>query len=154
MDMQHEVFKKISLLAHPSSYFISSVLKLTIVEMKFSLIVTERIVRHSVVFSPRRRQIDSRATLTTAGGFAIERTSTRCCFFIDFTATEFQKAQIKGGTMNWSITEDYCLLECDAVWSGRSLLMFQKSVLCSSSWKPWSIGNDLLDYMVLHPWRL
>jgi hypothetical protein len=91
MDMQ-----QISLLAHPSPYFMSSVLKLTIVEMKFSLIVTERIVRHSVVFSPRRRQIDSRATLTTAGGFAIERTSTRCCFFIDFTATGFQKAQIKG----------------------------------------------------------
>jgi len=63
--------------------------------MKFSLIVTERIVRHSVVFSPRRRQIDSRATFTTAGGFAIERTSTRCCFFMDLTATEFQKGEMK-----------------------------------------------------------
>lgn len=69
----------------------SSVLRLTIVEMKFSRIMTERIVFQSAgveVPSPSRRQIDSRVVLTMAGGLAIDRTSTRCCFFIDFTAIE------------------------------------------------------------------
>ena len=65
----------------------SSVLKLeTIVLMKLSLIITARIDFQSLAFSPSSRQIDSSATLTTAGGFAIDRTSTKCCFFIDFTA--------------------------------------------------------------------
>lgn len=69
--------------------FISSVLKLTIVEMKFSRMMTERIVFQSageVVPSPSRRHIDSKVVFTIAGGFAIERTSTKCCFLIDLTA--------------------------------------------------------------------
>uniref|UniRef100_A0A8C4P4D6 Uncharacterized protein n=1 Tax=Dromaius novaehollandiae TaxID=8790 RepID=A0A8C4P4D6_DRONO len=65
--------------------------KLTMVGMKFSLIMMERICFQSVVLSPNSRQMDSRASFTAAGGLAIERTSTRCCFFIDFTASQCQK---------------------------------------------------------------
>lgn len=69
------------------AHVMSSVEKLeTMLLMKFSLMMTARIAFQSVAFSPSRRQIDSKATLTFAGGLAIERTSTRCCFFIDFTA--------------------------------------------------------------------
>uniref|UniRef100_A0A3Q2QKE5 Uncharacterized protein n=1 Tax=Fundulus heteroclitus TaxID=8078 RepID=A0A3Q2QKE5_FUNHE len=65
---------------------ISSASKLTMVGMKFSLMMMERICFQSVVLSPSSRQMDSRASLTAAGGLAMERTSTRCCFFIDLTA--------------------------------------------------------------------
>uniref|UniRef100_A0A8C0BDS3 Uncharacterized protein n=1 Tax=Buteo japonicus TaxID=224669 RepID=A0A8C0BDS3_9AVES len=65
--------------------------KLTMVGMKFSLMMIERICFQSVVLSPSNRQMDSSASLTAAGGLAIERTSTRCCFFIDFTANQCQK---------------------------------------------------------------
>uniref|UniRef100_A0A8B9MU18 Uncharacterized protein n=1 Tax=Accipiter nisus TaxID=211598 RepID=A0A8B9MU18_9AVES len=71
---------------HP--YLISSAEKLTMVGMKFSLMMMERICFQSVVLSPSNRQMDSSASLTAAGGLAIERTSTRCCFFIDFTANQ------------------------------------------------------------------
>lgn len=56
--------------------------------MKFSRMMTDLIVFQTgdVVPSPSRRHIDSNVTFTIAGGFAIERTSTRCCFFIDLTA--------------------------------------------------------------------
>uniref|UniRef100_A0A8C2ST51 Uncharacterized protein n=1 Tax=Coturnix japonica TaxID=93934 RepID=A0A8C2ST51_COTJA len=64
--------------------------KLTIVGMKFSLMMMERICFQSVVLSPRSRQMDSSASFTAAGGLAIERTSTRCCFFMDFTANQYQ----------------------------------------------------------------
>uniref|UniRef100_A0A8C3I582 Uncharacterized protein n=1 Tax=Chrysemys picta bellii TaxID=8478 RepID=A0A8C3I582_CHRPI len=64
----------------------SSTEKFTIVGMKFSLIMMERICFQSVVLSPNSRQMDSSASFTAPGGLAIERTSTRCCFFIDFTA--------------------------------------------------------------------
>lgn len=74
-----------------NSYFISSVLKLTMVEIKLSLMVTERMLLHSVAFSPSSRHIDSKASLMTAGGLAIDRTSTRCCFFIDFTAKNISR---------------------------------------------------------------
>uniref|UniRef100_A0A8C3JUM8 Uncharacterized protein n=1 Tax=Calidris pygmaea TaxID=425635 RepID=A0A8C3JUM8_9CHAR len=60
--------------------------KLTMVGMKFSLMMMERICFQSVVLSPSSRQMDSSASFTAAGGLAMERTSTRCCFFIDFTA--------------------------------------------------------------------
>uniref|UniRef100_A0A669PXW2 Uncharacterized protein n=1 Tax=Phasianus colchicus TaxID=9054 RepID=A0A669PXW2_PHACC len=65
--------------------------KLTIVGMKFSLMMMERICFQSVVLSPSSRQMDSSASFTAAGGLAIERTSTRCCFFMDFTANQCQK---------------------------------------------------------------
>uniref|UniRef100_A0A8B9DVE6 Uncharacterized protein n=1 Tax=Anser cygnoides TaxID=8845 RepID=A0A8B9DVE6_ANSCY len=64
--------------------------KLTMVGMKFSLMMMERICFQSVVLSPSSRQMDSSASFTAAGGLAIERTSTRCCFFIDFTANQSQ----------------------------------------------------------------
>jgi hypothetical protein len=65
----------------------SSVLKLDTIElMKFSRIMTARIDFQSDAFSPRSKQIDSNANLTMAGGLAMDRTSTRCCFLIDFTA--------------------------------------------------------------------
>uniref|UniRef100_A0A8C4TEM7 Uncharacterized protein n=1 Tax=Erpetoichthys calabaricus TaxID=27687 RepID=A0A8C4TEM7_ERPCA len=59
--------------------------------MKFSLIMIERICFQSVVLSPRSKQMDSRASFTAAGGFAIERTSTRCCFLMDLTASSRQE---------------------------------------------------------------
>uniref|UniRef100_A0A803XKD3 Uncharacterized protein n=1 Tax=Meleagris gallopavo TaxID=9103 RepID=A0A803XKD3_MELGA len=65
--------------------------KLTIVGMKFSLMMMERICFQSVVLSPSSKQMDSSASFTAAGGLAIERTSTRCCFFMDFTANQCQK---------------------------------------------------------------
>lgn len=69
------------------AYVISSVLKLETIEfMKFSRIITARIDFQSDAFSPSSKQIDSKANLTIAGGFAIDRTSTRCCFLIDLTA--------------------------------------------------------------------
>lgn len=69
------------------AYVILSVLKFVTIElMKFSRIMTALIAFQSVAFSPSSRQIDSNATLTMAGGLAIDRTSTKCCFFIDFTA--------------------------------------------------------------------
>jgi len=67
-----------------------SVLKLVTIEfIKFSRIITARMVFQSDAFSPSSKHIDSKASFTTAGGFAIERTSTKCCFFIDFTATKY-----------------------------------------------------------------
>uniref|UniRef100_A0A8C0GPM1 Uncharacterized protein n=1 Tax=Chelonoidis abingdonii TaxID=106734 RepID=A0A8C0GPM1_CHEAB len=74
----------------------SSTEKFTIVGMKFSLIMMERICFQSVVLSPNSRQMDSSASFTAAGGLAIERTSTRCCFFIDFTANHSGHARWSG----------------------------------------------------------
>lgn len=56
--------------------------------MKFSRIITARIAFQSVAFSPSSKQIDSSANFTTAGGFAIDLTSTKCCFLIELTAKE------------------------------------------------------------------
>lgn len=64
----------------------SSVLNETMELMKVSRIITVRIAFQSNAFSPSNKQIDSNANLTIAGGFAIERISTKCCFLIDFTA--------------------------------------------------------------------
>lgn len=69
-------------------HLMSSAEKLTIVGMKFSLMMMERICFQSVVLSPSSRQMDSRASLTGAGGLAMERTSTRCCFLMDLTAID------------------------------------------------------------------
>lgn len=77
------------------AYVMSSVLKLeTIVLIKLSLMITARIDFQSLAFSPSNKQIDSNATFTIAGGFAMERTSTKCCFFIDFTAVRTIKESI------------------------------------------------------------
>lgn len=67
----------------------SSRQKLDTIELiKFSLIMTARIDFQSDAFSPRSKHIDSSANLTTAGGLAIDLTSTSCCFLIDLTAKE------------------------------------------------------------------
>lgn len=64
-----------------------NVSKLIIDGMKLSLFNTERIVFQSVVsIDDRSKQIDSRANLTIAGGFAIDLTSANCFFFIPLTA--------------------------------------------------------------------
>uniref|UniRef100_A0A8C9RY25 Uncharacterized protein n=1 Tax=Scleropages formosus TaxID=113540 RepID=A0A8C9RY25_SCLFO len=63
----------------------------TMVGIKFSLIMMERICFQSVVLSPSSRQMDSRASLTAAGGLAMDRTSTRCCFLMDLTAKLIQQ---------------------------------------------------------------
>uniref|UniRef100_A0A8C3W2D1 Uncharacterized protein n=1 Tax=Catagonus wagneri TaxID=51154 RepID=A0A8C3W2D1_9CETA len=67
-------------------HLISSAEKLTMVGMKFSRMMMERICFQSVVLSPSSRQMDSSASFTAAGGLAMDLTSTRCCFFMDFTA--------------------------------------------------------------------
>lgn len=74
-----------------NAYVISSVLNVTMELMKFSRIMTARMDFQSDAFSPSSKQMDSNANLTMAGGLAIERTSTRCCFLIDFTAIEIFK---------------------------------------------------------------
>lgn len=75
------------------SYVISSVAKFTIVLIKFSRMMTDLIAFQSVVGSPSNKQIDSSASFTGAGGLAIDLTSTKCCFFMDFTANH--RAKIK-----------------------------------------------------------
>ena len=64
----------------------SSVEKFTMVEIKLSLMMTPRMVLQSAACSPSNKQMDSKASLTAGGGLPMERTSTRCCFLIDFTA--------------------------------------------------------------------
>uniref|UniRef100_A0A8D2J3L5 Uncharacterized protein n=1 Tax=Varanus komodoensis TaxID=61221 RepID=A0A8D2J3L5_VARKO len=76
-------------------HLISSAEKFTMVGMKFSRIMMDRICFQSVVLSPKSRQIDSSASFTAAGGLAIERTSTRCCFFIDLTARYEQTRSVR-----------------------------------------------------------
>uniref|UniRef100_A0A8B9XKR8 Uncharacterized protein n=1 Tax=Bos mutus grunniens TaxID=30521 RepID=A0A8B9XKR8_BOSMU len=68
--------------------------ELTMVGMKFSLMMMERICFQSVVLSPSSRQMDSSASFTAAGGLAMDRTSTRCCFLMDFTAGHEGRAVI------------------------------------------------------------
>uniref|UniRef100_A0A3B3U7W4 Uncharacterized protein n=1 Tax=Poecilia latipinna TaxID=48699 RepID=A0A3B3U7W4_9TELE len=65
---------------------ISSEEKLTMLLMKLSLIITCLIFFQSPVSSPSMRQIDSRASLTAAGGLVMARTSTRCCRLMELTA--------------------------------------------------------------------
>lgn len=69
-----------------STHVMSSVLKLMMVEMKFSRIKIPRSCRQSSSPSPSNTQMDSTASLTAAGGLARDRTSTRCCFLIALTA--------------------------------------------------------------------
>ena len=64
-----------------------SVSKLTMLGTKDSFTMTDLMVFQSVAFStPSNIQMDSRAVFTAAGGLAMERTSTKCCFLMDFTA--------------------------------------------------------------------
>lgn len=74
------------------TYEISSVEKLTMVLMKLSRTMILRMAFQSGAFSPKSKQIDSRATLTAGGGFAMDRTSTRCCFLMERTAVQGQRA--------------------------------------------------------------
>ena len=68
------------------THLISSVEKLMMVGIKFSLMTMDLMERQSVVGSPISRQILSMAILTALGVLARERTSTNCCFLIDLTA--------------------------------------------------------------------
>ena len=77
-----------------SFHLISSAEKLTMVGMKFSLMMMDRICFQSVVLSPKSKQMDSRANFTAAGGLAMERTSTRCCFLMDLTANNIRRKRI------------------------------------------------------------
>ncbi|MFT7817320.1 hypothetical protein AGIG_G23213, partial [Arapaima gigas] len=80
----------------------SSETKLTMLEMKLSLIITCLIFFQSLVSSPSKRQIDSSASFTAAGGLAMARTSTRCCFFIELTAGDGVgggKGRNRGGSL-------------------------------------------------------
>lgn len=91
------------------AYVIYSVLKFVTIELiKFSRMITARIDFQSEAFSPSSKQIDSRANLTIAGGLAIERTSTRCCFLIDLTA--INRLYRIGG---WLITTSHRCLVID-----------------------------------------
>lgn len=74
----------------------SSETKLTMLEMKLSLIITCLIFFQSLVSSPSRRQIDSKASFTAAGGLAMARTSTRCCFLIELTAGDGRGGKEEG----------------------------------------------------------
>lgn len=71
---------------------IDAVSKLIIDGMKLSLLRMERIVFQSGMTSlslvtSNSKQIDSKANLTMAGGFAIDLTSDNCFFLIPLTAT-------------------------------------------------------------------
>lgn len=80
-------YKNIYILINSVPYEIFSVLKFVTMEfIKFSLMTTALIAFQSEAFSPSNKQMDSNANLTTAGGFAIDLTSTNCCFLISFTA--------------------------------------------------------------------
>ena len=96
----------------------SSVEKFTTVEMKLSLMITPRIARQSVAFSPSNRQIDSKASLTAGGGLPIERTSTRCCFLMDCTAGEQIKVRVKLSCNGSCTTRNF---EVVAVWRASPL---------------------------------
>ena len=69
-----------------STYEMSSVEKFTTVEIKLSLMITPLMALQSAACSPSNKQMDSKASFTAGGGFPMERTSTRCCFLMDFTA--------------------------------------------------------------------
>jgi hypothetical protein len=85
--MQLESPKKVLKINFESkNYVICDVSKLIMFAMKESFTRTPRIAFQSTAFSPKRRQIDSQASFTGAGGFAIERTSESCCFLIPRTA--------------------------------------------------------------------
>uniref|UniRef100_A0A8D2J471 Uncharacterized protein n=1 Tax=Varanus komodoensis TaxID=61221 RepID=A0A8D2J471_VARKO len=87
------------------SNLLSSVEWLTMLLMKLSLRITGLIFFHSLVSSPNRRQIDSKASLTAAGGLAMVLTSTRCCFFIELTDAT------GNGERNLVLTEMQSLVE-------------------------------------------
>lgn len=68
------------------TYEMSSVVKWTIVEIKFSRMMIPRSDFHSKSVSPNRVHIDSMAIFTTGGGLGKDLTSTKCCFLMDLTA--------------------------------------------------------------------
>lgn len=68
------------------SYVIDDVSKLTIDGIKLSLTRTCRMDFQSVTGSLIIKQTDSRANLTTGGGFAIDLTSAKCFFLMSLTA--------------------------------------------------------------------
>lgn len=72
------------------TYAISSVLKLTMLDMKLSLIIMDLMALQSTSGSPRSKQIASRESFTNGGGLGRARISAKCCFLMPFTAV-FQR---------------------------------------------------------------
>lgn len=73
----------------------SSVLKLMMVLMKLSLMMTCLMDFQSVSLSPRRVQIPSKASFTAGGGLGRDLTSTRFCFLIPLTAVTIATTMFK-----------------------------------------------------------
>uniref|UniRef100_A0A670HSU0 Uncharacterized protein n=1 Tax=Podarcis muralis TaxID=64176 RepID=A0A670HSU0_PODMU len=78
----------------------SSILKLTMLVMKLSFRITGLIFFQSFVSSPNRRQMDSKASFTAAGGLPIALTSIRCCFFIELTAIKGMEKRVQHAKTN------------------------------------------------------
>lgn len=68
------------------TYGISSVLKLTMLEMKLSRIMIDLMAFQSTSGSPSSKQIASRDSFTSGGGLGRARISAKCCFLMAFTA--------------------------------------------------------------------
>lgn len=80
------------------SYVIDAVSKFKMDGIKLSLLRMDRMVFQSGMTSlssvaSNSKQIDSKATFTIAGGFAIDRTSDNCFFFMPLTAKWWHKVQ-------------------------------------------------------------
>lgn len=76
-------------------YVMDMVSKLTIVEMNESLTMIARICFQSDVSQFSMRHTDSRASLTAAGGFAIDLTSDNWDFLIPLTATRVADKEVR-----------------------------------------------------------
>lgn len=86
----------------------SSVEKFTIVGMKFSRMRMLLMARQSVVGSPRSRQMDSRASFTTLGGFGRFFISTRCGLLMLFTAAWTQRHDTVSRTLQQATATASC----------------------------------------------
>lgn len=87
--------------------------------------MTLRMMRQSEMFSPKRRQMPSRASLTTGGGLLMVRTSTKCCFLMDFTAGEQEHGQLVSMVVGELRGEELLLVQVgctgvDVVWLSKN----------------------------------
>lgn len=112
------------------------------VAMKFSRMITERMDLQSLAFSCSNKHTDSSAILTVAGGFAIDLTSTKCCFFIDLTATgrNVRPETTKLGTLTVLRVYNSWFHLCQIGHNFRSLLLDMHRLL----------GELLLNFLTLH----
>lgn len=89
------VVGNVAFIKSTKTYEMSSVVKWTIVEIKFSLIMILRSDFHSKSVSPSSVHIDSMANFTTGGGLGKDLTSTKCCFLMDLTASLNSRHKLK-----------------------------------------------------------